>query len=54
MDEETAFALAQHGVITRENLADLATDELMEFSIDGLDEEKAAALIMAAREAVTS
>jgi N utilization substance protein A len=54
MDEETAFALAQHGIITRENLADLATDELMEFAIDGLDEEKAAALIMAAREAVSS
>src|SRR5215468_4815525 len=46
MDEGTAFALAQHGVITRENLADLATDELMEFAIDGLDEDKAAALIM--------
>ena len=54
MDEETAFALAQHGIITRENLADLATDELMEFAIEGLDEEKAAALIMAAREAVSS
>src|SRR5690348_3773274 len=54
MDEGTAFELAQHGVITRENLADLATDELMEFAIDGIDEEKAAALIMAAREAVSS
>jgi N utilization substance protein A len=54
MDEATAFALAQHGIITRENLADLATDELMEFAIDGLDEDKAAALIMAAREAVSS
>src|SRR3954469_3611854 len=54
MDEATAFALAQHGVITRENLADLATDELMEFAIEGLDEDKAAALIMAAREAVSS
>jgi N utilization substance protein A len=54
MDEETAFGLAQHGIITRENLADLATDELMEYAIEGLDEEKAAALIMAAREAVSS
>src|SRR4051812_32309393 len=54
MDEETAFALAQHGIITRENLADLATDELMEFAVEGLDEDKAAALIMAAREAVSS
>jgi N utilization substance protein A len=49
MDETTAFALAEHGVITRENLADLATDELMEFAIDGMDEERARALIMAAR-----
>ena len=54
LDEEVAFALAQHGVITRENLADLATDELMEFGIEGLDAEKASALIMAAREAVSS
>ena len=54
MDEGIAFELAQHGVITRENLADLATDELMEFAIDGLDEDKAAALIMAARETVLS
>jgi N utilization substance protein A len=50
LDETTAFELAQHGVITRENLADLATDELMEFAIDGMDEKRAAALIMAARE----
>jgi len=50
MDETTAFELAQHGVITRENLADLATDELVEFAIDGMDEKRAAALIMAARQ----
>jgi N utilization substance protein A len=50
LDEPTAFALAEHGVTTRENLADLATDELMEFAIDGMDEKRAAALIMAARE----
>jgi N utilization substance protein A len=50
MDETTAFELAQHGVITRENLADLATDELIEFGIDGMDEKRAAGLIMAARE----
>lgn len=54
MDEGIAFELAQHGIITRENLADLATDELMEFAIEDLDEDKAAALIMTAREAVTS
>src|SRR3569623_1020662 len=49
MDESTAYALAQHKVITRENLADLAVDELMEMGIDGLDEARAAAKIMAAR-----
>ena len=49
MDEETAFALAEHGVTTRENLADLATDEFMEFAIDGMDETRAGELIMAAR-----
>jgi N utilization substance protein A len=49
MDETTAFDLAQHGVITRENLADLATDELMELAIGGMDEKRAADLIMAAR-----
>ncbi|WP_386071139.1 transcription termination factor NusA [Tahibacter sp. UC22_41] len=53
MDEELAYALAQHGVATRENLADLATDELMEFGLDGMDEDRAAALIVAARAAET-
>jgi len=51
MDEATAFALAQHKIVTSENLADLATDELMELAIDGMDESRAAGLIMAAREA---
>jgi len=51
MDEQTAFALAQHRIVTRENLADLATDELMELAIEGMDETRAAGLIMAAREA---
>jgi N utilization substance protein A len=49
MDESTAFALAEHGITTRENLADLATDELMEMAIDGMDETRAGELIMAAR-----
>jgi N utilization substance protein A len=53
MDEELAYTLAQHGVVTRENLADLATDELMEFGVDGMDEDRAAALIVAARAAET-
>ena len=53
MDEALAYTLAQHGVVTRENLADLATDELMEFGIDGMDEDRARALIVAARNAET-
>lgn len=53
MDEALAYALAQHGVVTRENLADLATDELMEFGIEGMDEDRAATLIVAARAAET-
>jgi len=49
MEESLAFELAQHGIITRENLADLATDEFMELGIEGVDEDQAAGLIMAAR-----
>jgi len=49
MDEETAFALASHGVVTAEDLSDLGADEVVEFGIEGLDEERAAALILAAR-----
>ena len=51
LDEATAYALAQHRIVTRENLADLATDELVELAIDGVDETRASALIMAARQA---
>src|SRR6201996_5819252 len=51
MDEDTAYQLAQHKVVTRQDLADLATDELVEFAIDGVDEQRASALIMAARAA---
>jgi transcription termination/antitermination protein NusA len=47
MDEETAFALAERGIRTQEDLADLAADELED--IEGLTQERAAALIMAAR-----
>ena len=47
MDEDTAYALAAAGVVTCENLADLATDELLE-SVQ-MDEARASALIMAAR-----
>jgi N utilization substance protein A len=51
MDEDTAYQLAQHKVVTRQDLADLATDELAEFAIEGVDETRASALIMAARAA---
>src|SRR5690606_31029183 len=49
MDEETAFALASHGVRTSEDLSDLGADEVVEFGIEALDESRAAALILAAR-----
>jgi N utilization substance protein A len=47
MDEELAYTLAARGVITRDDLADLATDELTD--IEGVDEDRAKALIMEAR-----
>ena len=47
MDKGLASKLASKGVVTRENLADLATDDLLE--IDAMDEEAAASLIMKAR-----
>ncbi|MGQ0696669.1 MAG: transcription termination factor NusA [Panacagrimonas sp.] len=50
MTEELAYSLAEAGIVTAENLADLATDELLEL-ID-TDEQDAQALIMAARQKV--
>ena len=47
MDKGLAFLLASKGVVTREDLAELATDDLLE--IQEMDEEAAAALIMKAR-----
>lgn len=47
MDKHTAYILANHGVITREDLAEQSVDDLLE--IGGIDEEKAAKLIMTAR-----
>ena len=49
MDENTAYQLAQHKIVTKQDLADLATDELVELAIDGIDEKRASDLIMAAR-----
>ena len=48
MDEDTAFALAEKGIVTSENLGDLATDELLELLPD-FDEARASKLIMTAR-----
>jgi N utilization substance protein A len=48
MSERLAYRLAEKGVRTQEDLAELATDELQEVDED-MDEEAAAALIMAAR-----
>jgi len=47
MDKGLAFLLASKGVVTREDLAELATDDLLE--INEMDVEDAAALIMKAR-----
>ncbi len=47
MEKGLAFTLASKGVVTREDLAELATDDLLEIS--EMDEEVAAALIMKAR-----
>ena len=49
MDSETAYALAAHGVRTVDELGELGADEVAEFGIDGLDEARAAALILVAR-----
>ena len=49
MDEATAYALASHEVRTVEDLSDLGADELLDFGIEGLDQERAAALILSAR-----
>ncbi len=47
MDEGLALQLASRGIVTREDLAEQAIDDLLE--IEGVDAERAGALIMAAR-----
>ena len=47
MDKEIAFELASRGIVTREDLAEQAVDELSEITV--LEPERAAELIMAAR-----
>ncbi|MGB5510193.1 MAG: transcription termination factor NusA [Woeseiaceae bacterium] len=48
MDKGLAFVLASKGVVTREDLAELATDDLLEIN-EEMKQEDAAALIMKAR-----
>jgi N utilization substance protein A len=48
MTRELAYLLASEGVVTREDLAEQAVDDLLEIQED-MDQEQAAALIMAAR-----
>ncbi len=47
MDKHMAYVLANHGIATREELAEQSVDDLLE--IPGLDEQVAATLIMTAR-----
>ena len=48
MDQDTAILLAARGVCSMEDLAEQSVDELME--IEGMNEQRASALIMKARE----
>lgn len=48
MDKHLAYTLASRGIISMEDLAEQAVDDLLD--IEGLDQERAAALIMKARE----
>ncbi|EAT11486.1 transcription termination/antitermination protein NusA [Bermanella marisrubri] len=47
MDQHLALVLASHGIVTMEDLAEQGVDDIS--SLEGLDEEKAAQLIMTAR-----
>ncbi|MCK5921307.1 MAG: transcription termination/antitermination protein NusA, partial [Methylococcales bacterium] len=48
MDDETAGLLAAKGIYTMEDLAEQAVDDIL--GIETIDEERAASLIMKARE----
>lgn len=51
MDPELAFELASHGISTMEDLADQSVDEMVDdLRIEGIDRQRAAELIMTARE----
>ncbi len=48
MERRLALQLAKNGIVSQEDLAEQAVDDLLELGLD-LDQERAAALIMAAR-----
>ena len=48
MDKDFAYVLARNGIVTMEDLAEQAVDDLLQF--DGMDEQRAGQLIMKARE----
>jgi len=47
MDRHLAFVLASHGIVTMEDLAEQAVEDLLD--VEGMDEARAAELIMTAR-----
>ena len=47
MDDDLAYKLAAHGIVTMEDLAEQAIDDLLD--IEGMDEKRAGELIMTAR-----
>ncbi|GAB3735340.1 transcription termination factor NusA [Silanimonas algicola] len=47
MDEATAYALSSRGIVTRDDLAEMAVDEIAD--IEGMGDARAATLIMEAR-----
>jgi len=48
MNKELAYQLASQGIVTMDDLAELAIDDLLDFA--GMDKERASTLIMKARE----
>jgi N utilization substance protein A len=49
MDRHLAYVLANHGIVSREDLAEQSVDDLLGIGEIGLDEQSAAELIMTAR-----
>ena len=47
MDKITAYALAKKGIVTMDDLAEQAVDDIID--VEGIDADRAAKLIMTAR-----